>query len=581
MRYGASASVVKCLAILWFFKASQGFQTHMNPMTSPISPPCVKELHEILLWPLQVIPAQTEGSRHDHWAFLRQQTRQNPWREVPSVFDSTTRSLRERYYKEFVTFLPYVQRFLYGENSGATGYGSSPIRTFRHSEVTGVRLTFDDSNTALTLAVAQANLLFFYDIDIIILVVEVVGHDLPLATAQEILFKFGRTYPAFWEANGQAGQCFQRVEWLGRDGQVLASSDYENREKYLDSVSQYHSPAIARHWEYLLQPLGLNQTASKGATRYRQIEYHRMPLMAYLSFDDPRALTRADFVRLALVTRPGDSSHLPYSESALANFEQQYCYDRFWDPHAAHGLLNSRYLCCGHAFLVVGKAGESLFSDAEVGILGQFRHQYFLMYLIPHFHKAALHLFSEQLIMAISHLDIHQVESMKQFKREIREILSTFLRFTHRYWFHEVSDQAQARDMFKMLTSQLGTHQLHANISEELREMNHFLESDDLRRQAETVVRLTVVMTLSIIGTVTTGFLGMNLFSASDNPLLSRIIFFLGVLIPTTLLTLYTVAKSKSLADSMDVLSNQRLPWQAKVTALTRLWKTQSRHSGS
>ncbi|CAK0755524.1 conserved hypothetical protein [Gammaproteobacteria bacterium] len=544
------------------------------------APLLVRHLHEILFWPLQVIPThQDSAANANHWEALKSITEQNPWEEMPSAFSNDPHTFKEQYYKEFVTFLPYVQRFLYGENRGTTGYGSSPIRVFRHREVVQVRLTFNQETQVLILTIQQANLLFFYDIYIIILVVEVVGHDLPLPVAQEVLFKFGRTYPAFWETNGQAGQCFQRVEWLGRNGEILAASDYEDREKYLDSVGKYRSPAIAKHWEYLLQPLSLHQATVPTALRYRQIEYHRMPLMAYLTVDDPRELTRADFVRLALVTRPGDSRQLPYAEGSLIDFERQYCYDRFWDPHAEHGMLNSRYLCCGHAFLLVGKAGDSFFIDPDVGLLGQFRRQYFLMCLIPHFHKAALHLFSEQLITAISHLDIYQVESLKQFKRDIRKILSAFLRFTHRYWFHEVSNQAQARDLFKMLVDQLGTEQIYRNLSKSVREMNQYLESDDLRRQAETVVRLTVVMTLSIIGTVTTGFLGMNLFSATENPILFKLLFFLIVMIPTGLLTLYTVARSKTLSEFLDVLSNEHLRWQAKAASLAKIWESRSKYS--
>ncbi|CAK0756734.1 conserved hypothetical protein [Gammaproteobacteria bacterium] len=538
--------------------------------------PKVNTLHEILIWPLQVIAPSAGDPNLDHWKSLQGTNGQNPWKTLPCAFNGPPHSFKEQYYKEFVTFLPYVQRFLYGENTGSTGYGNSPIHVFHHSEVAQVRLTFQQEIAPVTLLVQRADLLFFYDINIIILIVEVVGKDLPLPVAQEILFRFGRTYPAFWEPNGRAGQCFKQVEWLDCGGQVLATSDYENRDKYLDSVGKYRSPAISQHWEYLLRPLALHQTAGPDVLGYRQIEYHRMPLMAYLSVEDPKTLTRADFVRLALITRSGDSDQLPYSEAALADFEQQYCYDRFWDPHASHGSLNSRYLCCGHAFLVVGKSGESFFTDPEIGILGQFRHQYFLMCLIPHFHKAALHLFSEQLITSISHLDVHRTESLKKFKQEIRNIFSNFLRFTHRYWFHEVSNQAQARDMFKMLTTQLGTSQLYSDINGSLQEMNQYLESDDLRRQAETVVRLTVVMTLSIIGTVTTGFLGMNLLNLSENPFLTKFLFFLAVLIPTTTLTLYTVLKSKAFSEFLDALSHEDLHWKSKLNSLTKIWLNRS-----
>ncbi len=548
----------------------------MNDVTASSSK-LVREFRQILLWPLQVIaPQQSQSGFAKHWEYLKALEDQNPWQEVVGAFSGDLHAFRERYYKEFVTFLPYVQRFLYGEGggeAGLTGYGGSPIRIFRHADLAEVRLTYQADLAPVTLTVQHADLLFFYDIDIIILVVEIAASDLPLPLVQDILFKFGRAYPAFWESDGRAGQCFQRVEWLSRTGRVLAVSDYENRDKYLASVCQYHTPAIATHWEYLLQPLALHHQATADVLRYRQIEYHRMPLMAYLAFDEPRTLTRTDFVRLALVTRASESDTLPYARASLSDFERQFCYDRFWDPHAAQAGLSTRYLCCGHAFLVVGKAGQSFFTDPETGLLGQFRHQYFLMYLIPHFHKAALHLFSERIVTAISQLDIFHFASVKQFKQDIRLTRAAFLRFAHRYWFHEVSNQAQARELFKMLTSHLGTDQLYADVSEAVKEMNEYLDSDDQRRQANTVMRLTVVTTLSVIGAVTTGFLGMNLFDETDqNPLLKLLIFII-VLIPAALVTLYTVAKSKALAEFLDKVSNERLRWPSKAEALLDIWK--------
>lgn len=45
--------------------------------------------------------------------------------------------------------------------------------------------------------------------------------------------------------------------------------------------------------------------------RYRNIEYHRMPLMAYLAVNDPLALTRADFVRLGLAAAPAPAGRCP------------------------------------------------------------------------------------------------------------------------------------------------------------------------------------------------------------------------------------------------------------------------------
>ncbi len=524
--------------------------------------PIVRHFRQILLWPLQIMHARVrEPHISKYWELLEAMGDECPWREVDDEFGDPD-DFQERHYKEFITFLPYVQRFLYGEGvgcEGQSGYGKSPIRVFRRRDIARMKVILDEQAPPLLFHVAHVDLHFFYDLDVVILAVEFFANDIPLLLAEDVLFKVGRAYPAFWETDGQGGQCPYRVEWLSAAGETLAMSDYENRRKYLQFVCRHRSPNVAAHWEYLLRPLALYHSDREGVIRYRQIEYHRMPLLAYLSFNDPQALTRGDFARLALVAKAGPSDTLPYSEAELAHFEWQYCYD------------SSRYLCCGHAFVVVGKASERFFADPETGLLGQFRHQYFLVNLIAHFHKATLMLFSEWLVMAISQLDIRDMDSVKIFKREIRRIMETFLRFTHRYWFHEVSNQAQARDLFRLLTGHLDTDRIYQDVSAAVKEMNQYLDSDGLRRQANTVVRLTVVTTLGLIATVATGFLGMNIFDETDHPVWLKLLILIGVLVPSVLLVIYAVAKSKALSDFLEALSDERMGWRDKIGMFCRV----------
>ena len=103
--------------------------------------------------------------------------------------------------------------------------------------------------------------------------------------------------------------------------------------------------------------------------------------------------------------------------------------------------------------------------------------------------------------------------------------------------------------------------------------MAHYLESDQLRRQADTVVRLTVVTTFGLIGTVATGFLGMNLIAAADNAFWTKALYFLLVFVPTTVLTLYTIVKSKRLSEFLEALSDERLTRQDKLNILVNVWK--------
>ena len=103
--------------------------------------------------------------------------------------------------------------------------------------------------------------------------------------------------------------------------------------------------------------------------------------------------------------------------------------------------------------------------------------------------------------------------------------------------------------------------------------MNSYRDADSLRRQANTVVRLTVVTILGLIGTVTTGFLGMNLLAEADAPVGRKLWIFGVVFALTTLLTFYTMAKSKGLSDFLDALSNERMtPWD-KLRALGGVWR--------
>jgi membrane protein YqaA with SNARE-associated domain len=535
--------------------------------------PVVRHFRQILLWPLQLVPVVAGDQIQRHWEYL-QRSQDHPWREVADEFTGDPAQFEERHYAEFVTFLPHVQRFLYGEGVGAgpgSGYGESPIRVFRRRDVVRVRILSRYSAEAVTLQVAHVDLYFFYDLDVIILAVEVFADGLDLTRVQDTLFRFGRAYPPYWNDDGSGAHCLRRVEWLAADGAVLAASDYERREKYLAFVCRHRAPCIASHWEYLLQPLVLHHSDVQGPLRYRQIEYHRLPLMGFLSLDDPHALTRAQFIRLGLVTAPGDADALPYAQSHLADFEARYCYDRYWEEGESD--TETRFLCCGPALLMVGNHNEALFEDPETGLLSQFRHQYFLLFLIAHVHKAALLMLSDRLVVALTRLDIHDAESVKQFKRTIRQTLEIFLRFTHRYWFHEISDQVQIRGLFRMTAAHLDTDRLYAEVREEIEDMSDYLESDTLRRQANTVVRLTVVTVFGLIATTTTGFLGMNLIAAADSPLSARLAYFALVFVPTAALTIYTVAKSKRLSDFLEALSDERLAARAKLGALAEVWR--------
>jgi len=536
-------------------------------MTAPA--PVVRHLRQALLWPLRLVPV--EGSRKAPWQVLRDMGDSSPWREVVDEYTGDSGSFHERHYHEFTAFLPYVQRFLYGEGrsqrAGAGRDTGSPMRVFRRNDIARVRMAARPGDAPLTLDIVHADLYFFFDVDLVLLNLEVSASDISLGEAQELLYRFGRAYPGGWDEDGQPQHCMASVEWLAADGQVLARSDAQQREPFLSHVCEHRAPRISAHWAFMLQPFVSDHSSDAGLLRYRQIEYYRMPVMGYLALDDPRALTRADFSRLGLVTGAGEADLVePNAQQHLQDFERRFCYDRFWTGTGA--APNTRYLCSGHALVVVGEAGSQFFGCRDRGVLAQFRHQHFLLFLIAHFQKASLLMFSDRLAEALMGLDIVNPASVRRFKRAIRESFAGFLRFTHRYWFHEISSQSHVKALWHMCAQNLGLDPLYAEVKERIKDMNSYLDADSLRRQANTVVRLTVVTIFGLIGTVTAGFLGMNLFAEADAPPARKLLLFVVVFVPTVFLTFYTMAKSKGLSDFLDALSDERLTAWQKLKAL-------------
>lgn len=540
----------------------------------------VNQFRQIAVWPVQLMPVRP-GQVQRHWELLDAPGASGQWRAVQARGAGGGGRLAEDEYKEFVTFLPYVQRFLFGSAAGQEAAGAPSGRSiFRYArdDVRQVRVTLARGAAPITLDVARIELYFFLDADIALLVFEMHAAALPLETVQDLLFRFARAYPGFWEEDGAGGNCPHRVELCDAQGAVLAASDYEARDHYLGYSARHGIAPIASHWEFLLQPLALERAGAAGALRYRQLEYYRMPLMAYLACDDPHRLTRAQFVRLGLVTGPGGTDELPYSASTLHDFERQYCNDTFWGRGGSHARGDTRMIVTDVAMVFVGNHADRFYSHAERGLLSQFRRQYLWLFLIAHFHKAALLSMSDELAVAMNRLAVGEPESVRAFKRTIRQVMEVFLRFTHRYWFHELSNQGVVRETYGRLRRQLATAELYEEVRAEVIDMNNYLDSDSFRRQANTVLRLTVVTIVGLVGTIATGALGMNLLDETHTPFARRLAIF-GVTVGVALLlTLFTIVRSKRLADFLDALSDDRVGWRGKWRGFTQAFGPRARN---
>jgi hypothetical protein len=528
----------------------------------------VRDFHHTLLWPITLRPLRRESGADvvHYWDML--QRNPGPWKYVADTLLIEDESCLAGY-EEFVHFLPYVQRFLYGVGDEGRGAQSS-LYAFKREDIAKVEVELVKGAATIHLDVLRARLYFFYDIDVAVAVLEVAGKDIPLAQAVELMDRFGRPYAPAWESSDRGAHCPHRVAFMGHDGALLSQSDYGDRDKFIDLVRSERQTPLSMHWEFFLSPL-VPAYLPGGTIKYYQIENKRIPIMTYLAFDDPTKLTRGDMIRIGFAAKWGDSETLPYSKQYLADFESQYCYDRYWDPDDPTTDMDTRYIFCGVGFAMITKAGQ------QAQLLGQFRHQFYQIGLIANFNKAALLSLSNRFSRAVERLNVRNYESVKQFKKHVRETLEVFLRFNHRYWFHEISNQVQASDFFQRWSHQLGSDGLYQEVREEARDINEYLDADRTRKQTDNAMRLTVVSSCGMVGTVVTGFLGMNLYSLADVTTLEKILIFTAVFIPTTALALYTVILSRRIANFMEALSSEGLTWGEKIGTLRQIFSMNRR----
>eukprot|EP01036_Dinobryon_divergens_P017371 gene17371-23582_t len=96
----------------------------MPTSSAPVAePPLVRRFHQSLLWPLRLLPVRAGGHEagRQPWQQLGE-----PWQAIADEYTGASTDFHERHYQEFVTFLPYVQRFLYGEGRASRLAGARP-----------------------------------------------------------------------------------------------------------------------------------------------------------------------------------------------------------------------------------------------------------------------------------------------------------------------------------------------------------------------------------------------------------------------------------------------------------------------
>jgi hypothetical protein len=284
-------------------------------------------------------------------------------------------------------------------------------------------------------------------------------------------------------------------------------------EAQLDHVYYNREQGCSRLWQKLMEPLApVALEGNKGfPLRFEQILDERVPIFAYLAVEDPHQITPGDWVRLATVDDDGDSQTYPYSPSFLTpDHLKDFFYDRFWNDYGCRPAQQSvhctRWLFSGYGFLGVGPSKPGgFFTNDHSGALAHFRHHYFALGLIAHFHRASLLRFKHALAEAAEKLHdaASSIAGMQTFCERVNALQRDFLRFRTRYWFVEISNQLQGREVFDLWKKHLNTPALFADIAGDIAAAEESVHRFVEERRNDLLFRIALIGAIFAIVTPT------------------------------------------------------------------------------
>jgi hypothetical protein len=244
---------------------------------------------------------------------------------------------------------------------------------------------------------------------------------------------------------------------------------------------------------------------------YHLLGDDRMATMAYFAVPRPRDIWVADFPRIAFADGPDDWP-MPYAPDFLANFDQQYCYDRFWAmrEQEKYFMMTTRYMCSGWAWSAVGESGPSFF--VKYG-LSYFRNLYFQMGLLVYSQHATLLVFSDGLEQAVKHAKNDPVKYRQAIDREA----TNFSIFTDRYWLYEATNQVQGQELYHFWVEKLRLRELYRQVRDQIHDVHEILESQAEAELSERAGQLTKAGIPIGILSVLVGFWGSNFFEKRDS----------------------------------------------------------------
>ena len=447
----------------------------------------VERFHAFLIWPLELrLPTRLSGlkSGDNFVGRLSDEIRkEGVWKAVDPYDRFKGEGEAENPdlpYSEFVYFHPFAQRVLYPRKDENDPTKDEPNPALAILKRTGIRevevaLRWDET---VTFDVKRVHLYLFRSQTAVVVVEVASKGSIEMDTALQFADQFRRAYAPYHETDGKCGHCPLKVKWIvdpSAKGDAPPDGEFSSAAESYQPVANpaLRKAPMAGHWRWLIAPLTTAGDAKEDDLVVEQLEDDRIPSMLYMGVEDPFAVSPGDTVRLCFCDGKGNPDALPYGERFLSDFEEKNCYDRFWNPpESGEGdsytarkdkeWRFTRFLCSGYNFAVITKA-----SSYGLTVLDHFRHHYLQLGLLAHFHRASLLRYSRRLTEAAV-----PGGELKQVRRE-------FANFINQYWFREISNQEQGKELFGLWSERLGNRELLDQLSKEAAAVDGILNLDE------------------------------------------------------------------------------------------------------
>lgn len=353
-------------------------------------------------------------------------------------------------------FHVFVQRLLYGERRPR----ERPFELYRYSHPVGATVEVEEKSRQWREELTIRNHWFYLMDDCSAMVVLELTAPKPVMWSSVLnAISYLRTahyqhYKQEEDGRWTGGGAPDRVT-VGTFGAHSSSVD---RTSELQCVVTRKKPVLLDHWNDMLKPL------TEQGIEVDAIGDYRMAVMALIGTLYPERLTDDEWFALA---EADGAAFKPYSPSFVKTKLEESVYDRWWNK-ATPEEFGDRVVAGGLTLVRVLRMKPGPMPDWVKRVRNTWRRQYFQIFFLAHFQRAALMILQNKVGEATQFIPMSRGwRKFSQLRAKLEEIERDMAIFSSRFWFAEASPQVQGQDLFALLRSRIKLETLYLGVVED------------------------------------------------------------------------------------------------------------------